>query len=762
MKRLLFTVLAAGLAAIVWLLVRPTATGRVDFNAEVRPLLNERCMRCHGGVRQQSGLSFLFPDEAFKPADSGLPPIVPEQPTRSELIRRITHHDANERMPPEGKPLSQNEISTLKRWIAQGAPWATHWAYLKPDTTLRPPPVGSDWPRNGIDAFVLARLQAEALTPSPKADRATLLRRVSLDLTGLPPTLSEAASFLQDTTATAYETLVDTLLASPHFGEHWAALWLDLARYGDSQGYQKDRIRPTIWRYRDWVIDAFNRDMPFDQFTREQLAGDLLPNASEAQHLATAFHRNTMSNDEGGTDDEEFRVVAVIDRLNTTFEVWQGLTIGCVQCHGHPYDPFRHEDFYRLYAFFNNTADADRTDDEPTRALLSPAQRQALSQIHARLEDDLDAAEQAALTQQLAALQPARVPVMRELPPDSSRTTHVFERGNWLVHGDAVTPDIPTVLPPLPDDAPANRLGLAMWLVHPDNPLTARVMVNRLWASLFGLGLVETLEDFGTQGDRPSHPGLLDWLAVQFMHTHAWQIKPLLKQIVMSATYRQASAVSPTLLEHDPHNRLLARGPHVRLTAEQIRDQALTVSGLLSRKRYGPSVMPPQPEGTWNVIRHTARWVVSEGEDRYRRGLYTFWRRSSPYPAMVAFDSPSREFCVSRRIATNTPLQALVTLNDAVYIEAAEALAERMHDEGGMTPTEQIRYGYRRLLFEAPDPERLNTLLAFYHDTLAQYQQAPNEVATLVQDPDARTPERAALINVANVLLNLDAVIMKS
>ncbi len=759
MKRPLLIALALGIALPAWLLLRASPETPVDFNTEIRPLLRERCLRCHGGVRQKSGLSFVFREDALGPTESGLPAIVPGHPEQSELIRRVTHGDPDQRMPLETEPLRKAEIDLLKRWIEQGARWEPHWAYVKPDRALRPPETDAGWSQNDLDAFVLARLHAEGLPPSREADPATLLRRLSLDLTGLPPTLADVEAFEQDTTANAYQERVEALLASPHFGEHWAALWLDLARYGDSQGYQKDLLRPTIWRYRDWVIDAFNRDLPFDQFTLEQLAGDLLPEPTEAQLLATAFHRNTMSNDEGGTDDEEFRVVAVIDRLNTTFEIWQGTTIGCVQCHGHPYDPFRHEDFYRLYAFFNNTADADRTDDEPTLDLRSPAQQREISQINARLAQHPE--ERAELTARLEATHPAPVPIMQALPPDSSRATHVFERGNWLVHGEAVQPGVPAALEPLLEESLPNRLGLARWLIHPDNPLTARVIVNRLWAHLFGIGLVETLEDFGTQGTPPSHPDLLDWLAVQFMDAHHWRIKPLLKQIVLSATYRQRSAVSPALRERDPDNRLLARGPRLRLTAEQVHDQALAVSGLLSAKMYGPSVMPPQPEGTWNVIRHTARWTTSTGEDRYRRALYTLWRRSSPYPSLVTFDSPSREFCVSRRMPTNTPLQALVTLNGPVYVEAAEALARRMYTEAGPTPTAQLRHGYRLVQFKDPDAPRLEALLSFYRKTLARYQQTPDEITALIQNPDAQTPERAALINIATVLLNLDAVIMK-
>ena len=455
MKRLLFITLTLGLAAVGWLVLRPAAPVPISFNDEIRPLLSSRCMRCHGGVRQKSGLSLVFREEALRPLDSGKPALVPGQPGRSELIRRVTHGDPDERMPPDHEPLTPPEISVLKRWIAQGAPWEPHWAYVRPDTSLAPPETPSDWPKNGIDAFVLARLQAEQLTPSPEANRATLLRRVSLDLTGIPPTPSEVMAFVHDTTANAYEKRVDALLASPRFGERWAAMWLDLARYGDSQGYQKDLLRRTIWRYRDWVIDAFNQDLPFDQFTLDQLAGDLLPNPTDAQRLATAFHRNTLSNDEGGTDDEEFRVVAVLDRLNTTLEVWQGTTMACVQCHGHPYDPFRHEEFYQLFAFFNNTADTDRTDDEPTLTLRSPAQARTAREINARLGQSLAPAQHAALTAQLDATEPAPVPIMQELPPDSSRTTHVFERGNWLVHGQAVEPGVPAALSLMPESAPA-------------------------------------------------------------------------------------------------------------------------------------------------------------------------------------------------------------------------------------------------------------------------------------------------------------------
>ena len=730
----------------------------IDFNTHIRPILNQKCLRCHGGVRQQGELSFLTRANALEPAESGLKAIVPGKPQESELIKRIKHHDPEMRMPSEGDPLSKNEIRLLENWIRQGAPWKTHWAYIPPSRNLEPPTLNKDWMQNGIDAFVWRKLQAEGLKPAPEAEKARLARRLSLDLTGLPPDKVLLEKFLSDDRPEAYEQLVDALLDTPHFGERWAAVWLDLARYADSQGYQKDLLRPTMWLYRDWVIHAFNEDMPFDQFTIQQLAGDLLPDPDKNQILATAFHRNTMTNDEGGTDDEEFRVAAVIDRVNTTFEIWQASTISCVQCHSHPYDPLYHEEFYKLYAFFNNTADNDLTSEEPKKSLLSPIQKIAKTNLGEQLailknQGDTLSTEFRDKMAVWMKIKPNEIPVMQELAPDSSRVTKVFERGNWLVHGKIVHPGVPDALGSFPADLPKNRLGLAKWLVSDNNPLTARVIVNRFWEQLFGKGLVPTLEDFGTQGDAPSHPQLLDWLAIQFQFEYNWSVKSLLRLIVNSATYRQSANISPELLGKDPSNRLLARGPRNRLSAEQIRDQALMVSGLLNRKVGGPSVMPHQPEGVWNVIRHVGKWETSQDADQYRRAIYTFWRRVSPYPSMVAFDSPSREYCVSRRITTNTPIQALVTLNDPVYTEAAMALAERMKSEGRKSPEAQLGFGYQLLMTHEISEEKLAVLSSFYEKILEKYQNLP--------DSKFQNPEEAALFNVANVLLNMDEFIMK-
>ena len=766
----------------------------VAFNEEVRPIFNDKCIACHGGVKKSGGFSLLFREEALAPMESGVPAIIPGKPDESELYHRIIDSDPEERMPLDHPPLGKDEIKTLKRWISEGAAWETHWAYIKPDPAMSPPPVRSSWVRNEIDAFVLDRLHDEGLSPSPEASREVLIRRLSLDLIGLPPTLEEVEHFVEDPDPNAYETVVDRLLASPHFGERWASMWLDLARYGDSQGYQKDPRR-TIWAYRDWVIDAFNQDLPFDQFTIEQLAGDLLSNPTKAQLLATAFHRNTMSNDEGGTDDEEFRVAAVLDRVNTTFEIWQGTTMACVQCHGHPYDPFVHDDYYKLFAFFNNTQDADKSHEKPTLKAYPPQQesfvRERLSSFdrlcNTSFVDDsptievaweslwalldqsptsctahLDASSWASYRTALKQLEPPKTPIMQEMPPDSSRVTRLFERGNWLVHGDTMQADVPTSLPPIAAEPPYSRLDLAQWLIHADNPLTSRVIVNRFWEQLFGIGIVETLEDFGSQGEPPSHPEMLDWLAIQFQEKHEWHTKSLIKHIVMSATYRQVSSVSADILEKDPQNRLLARGSRHRLSAEQIRDQALAVGGLLSPKMFGAGVMPPQPEGTWQVIRGVMRWQAAQDEDRYRRALYTFWRRSSPYPSMITFDTPSREYCVSRRIRTNTPLQALVTLNDVVYLEAAIGLAKRMYLKTNTSPEEQLAYGFRLAMAYHPSDDELNRLLEFYKETKSHYENAPELVTELIPDDMPSTPAMAALVNSANVLMNLDAFLNKS
>ncbi|MGA0560146.1 DUF1553 domain-containing protein [Larkinella sp. VNQ87] len=927
MKSLFRSGLALGvlftLTSVAWLSFREE---RVDFNTQIKPLLNKHCIACHGGVKKASNFSLLFEHEALSPAKSGKLAIVPGDADASELIRRLTLADPEERMPLDAPPLKPDEIELLRTWIDQGADWGKHWAYQrieKPDV----PQIGTFWSRlglaendelkwvkNEIDPFVLAKPRPEGLKPSPEADRVTLIRRVSLDLTGLPPTEKEVADFVADSSPNAYEKVVNRLLASPAYGERWAGLWLDLARYADTKGYEADLSRP-MWRYRDWLIKAFNDDKPFNEFTIEQLAGDLVvdPNGKRDDSeslldnalIATAFHRNTMTNDEGGTQDEEFRVAAVIDRVNTTWDVWQGTTFGCVQCHSHPYDPFVHEDYYRYMAFFNNTRDEDVPSDTPTLRFYKEADSLKLQEMKdwiaqqqidtqqkvdflrflrltepkvnshsfdqyvnaslmgamytaiqhggsarirnqeltnknrliiawgTRAKNALITVHQDSITGPVLLQQPVSktgspwkdttlvlalppvsgrhhlyltldspkepqewvmvkwvalqaalpgqpktalgpkdhqliellnvkvdlLPVMQDGTGDQVRDTHVFERGNWLVKGRKVTPDVPKSLPPMPAHLPKNRLGLALWMTSREHPLTARVAVNRFWEQLFGTGLVETVEDIGTQGASPTHCELLDWLAVAFMETDRWSVKKLLKRMVMSATYRQRSQASPEALAHDPGNALLMRGPRVRLSAEQVRDQMLAVSGLLSRKQFGPSVMPVQPDGIWQSPYSGESWKLSQGEDRYRRALYTYWKRTAPYPSMITFDSPSREFCQLRRLRTNTPLQALVTLNDPVYVEAAQHLADWMRYQG-KTAEQQIQAGFRRIMLRPLPPGKLAVLTKLYRTTQTHYRQQPDEARKLLACEEA-TPELAALTATANVLLNLDEVVTK-
>lgn len=755
----------------------------VDFNTEVRPILNKNCLSCHGGVKQLGQLSFLFKEEAFQLTESNVYAIIPGNAQESELIKRIKHSDPELRMPTEQDALSKEDIATLEKWINQGAKWNTHWAYQLPQLpslpTVKSP---NHFPiQNPIDQFAFQKMQEKGLDPSDRASKATLLRRVSLDLIGLPPTQEELEAFLADESENAFEKVVDRLLASPRFGEHWASMWMDLARYGDSQGYQKDPYR-SIWMYRDWLIKAFNDDMPFDQFTIEQLAGDLLPNPKESQLIATAFHRNTMTNDEGGTDDEEFRVAAVLDRVNTTWEVWQATTMSCVQCHSHPYDPFKHEEYYTSYAFFNNTADADKYDDRPYILAYPMKDKVKLAHLTANVEgvpkiqetlesDAIDSIRvlinQAPSTPKIQVLkdtlerfQKVRTPIFQELEGENARKSHLFERGNWLVHGKEVHTAIPNSLN-LNNSQLNDRLALAKWLVSDENPLTARVTVNRFWAQLFGQGIVKTVEDFGTQSAPPTHPELLDWLALHFKDDLDWSIKKLLRTIVLSSTYQQSSAISEKQLEIDPSNEYLARASRVRLSAEQIRDQALAVSGLLSDKMYGPSVMPPQPDGIWQVIRNVLRWEESEAEDRYRRALYTFWRRSSPYPAFLTFDSPTKELCVSRRIRTNTPLQALTTLNDTVYVEAARALAQKMYNYKGESMKDKIAFGYQQAILHQADKETLNILVDEYTQQVEYYEERPALAKKMALQADENVPQLAGLSIVANVILNLDAFLVK-
>ncbi len=935
-----------------------SARAAVDFNREIRPILNAKCVSCHGGVKKAGGISLQYREGALKEGESGAQAIVPGKPEESEVIARLVTEDKSDRMPKKEQPLTTAEIARIKQWIAEGAPWAQHWS-LAPVVKPAVPAVPGVQP---IDAFIRTRLAAEKLSPPPEAKRAALLRRLSLDLIGLPLTPDDAARFERNTAPNAYEQEVDRLLASPHFGERWAALWMDLARYSDTKGYEKDRSRP-MWPYRDWLVNAFNADMPYDQFTIKQLAGDLLPHPTQDDLIATAMQRLTSTNEEGGTDREEFRTYAVLDRVNTTWQAWLGTSFGCAQCHDHPYDAFRNRDYYEAVAFFNNTADADRSDEAPTINVSNSregnvkfsaldaeigrlkAERDDLRKVvktathwqplnisevatgtglsatstngevhlegHApsvgitivtgsmtgptlgrvRLEtlpqtdapghgagsgsdgnfvltgfeaaivqadgreqkvefagvesdyeqngypaihalknpnpDDTGWAVSGAIDKphfaifrpvQAVAIAPgarlrvkllhfhtkrgayqgaflahfrlsvspdgedpkeARIreleglvklktrerdsiamtplPVMEELNANKSRKSYMFVRGNWLNKGDEVHPGTPTSLPAMPPGAPHNRLGLAEWIVSKESPLTPRVAVNRIWEQLFGIGLVETAEDFGTKGEAPSHPELLDWLAASFRDDFHWSMKRLIRTIVLSHAYRQDSRASDVLVQRDPRNRLLARGPHVRLTAEMVRDNALAVSGLLTDKLGGPSVMPPLPPGAIVPSPYNDnRWSDATGPDRYRRAIYTFWKRSNPYPSLITFDSAERSVCTSRRLSTDTPLQALVTLNDPVYVECAQALARRMRSEGGAVLDGEIARGWQLVTLSAPPPGVIVKLVALYRDSLAQFQKDSADAKHF-----AGTPEEAAMTNVASVLLNLDQTLTK-
>ena len=806
-----------------------TKAAKVDFTRDVRPLLANKCFACHGldDKKRQANLRLDVRENALVRLASGTSPIVPGKPQASLILQRIKAMHALQmppestgkrltpqeittletwiaqgavylhalQMPPEstGKRLTPQEITTLETWIAQGAVYTPHWAFRKPEIpaipivkmvakTIAKNGIGA---RNPIDRFVLARLEQEGLTPAPEADRYTLLRRLSLDLIGLPPTPAEVQAFVVDRSPMAYEAVVDRLLSSPHYGEKWARMWLDLARFADSAGYGSDPLRPNLWPYRDWVIDAFNRDMPYNRFTLEQIAGDLLPNPTQDQLVATAFHRNTMTNTEGGTSREEFRTSAVKDRATTTSQVFMGLTMGCAQCHSHKFDPITQKEFYSFFAFFNQTEDNDQPNETPTISFETEAQKQKrvaltadISALQAKSILPQSADLKAKLTteitrkqKELAELKTVSLPIMRELPSDKRRISHVLTLSNFLQPAEQVEPGTPVAFSSFPPNAPKNRLGLAQWLISPNNPLMARVAVNRYWAQLFGVGIVETEEDFGLQGALPTHPELLDWLACNFTAANGcnWSMKKLVRLLVTSATYRQSSRVTPKLLEKDPRNRLLARYPRRRLEAELVRDQALTLSGLLSLKIGGPSVFPPQPGGLWQAAFNGDRtYPTSVGEDRYRRGLYTFWRRTVPYPSMATFDAPSREICTMRRMPTNTPLQALVTLNDPVYVEMAQALGRRIAREGGTTLLERARYALTLALCRPPKPEEVQTLVSLFDKESAYYRAHPDDAKRLATDPIGPLPDgmdsadQATWTIVGNVLLNLDGVLNKS
>ena len=992
-----------------------------DFAADVRPILSRHCLPCHGPDQQTRRGSLRLDLE-----EEALEVITPGNSSASLLGQRITSADPEDQMPPSDfhESLDDREKAILLEWIDGGAKWQEHWSFIASQLPALPTETA-----HPIDAFIDAALEKQGLLAAAPAAPEILARRAALDLTGLPPELADLDNYLADHANDpegAWQRWLDHLLSLPSYGERWASPWLDLARYADTKGYEQDGHR-NIWPWRDWVIRALNDDMPFDRFTLEQIAGDLLTDADTKTRIATAFHRNTLTNDEGGTQDEEFRVAAVVDRVNTTMQVWMGLTASCAQCHDHKYDPLSQEEYYQLYDVFNQTEDADRNDEFPTLSYLPEPDQQELQkakseleelqqryrseplpevdrtniplqdnsrnlvwsgyslplanetiddrvtpwvwtaldeiaapgishvihqtapdqqtrqvyfdrclhpvtveeedvfaihvrirkapntlmlQVHAAdasawehraywgddripwgqpgttsrwpMETDLDPLQNRewqelripaaaigmlpgsrfdglALTQvggeiewggvrllrkapptkhpevffpqfiessseyhldllpeeirsalaeastdnsadltQLEnwwrreispfgrrALFPLKMeiarkreeiagierralslPILNALAPENARLTHLLERGSYLQPGPQVSAATPGFLPPLANSEEAARLRFARWLVDAKNPLTARVQVNRIWEQIFGLGLVPTVEDLGTQGDLPSHPQLLDYLAITWQNEDSWSMKKLLRRILSSETYRRSSQLSENQLKLDPQNRWLARAPRVRLPAETIRDQALAIGGLLSPKMHGPPVYPPQPDGVWQVVYNGSQWPTSSGEDRVRRSIYTYWRRTAPYPAMLIFDSPDRQVCQSRRIRTNTPLQALVTLNDPVYIEAAGGLAHRSLMKDGNI-SEALRHAFRLATSRFPDDQELATLRTYFTEQRAHFLQKPNQATRLLESAkwtQASTEDlasKAALVMAANVILNLDEVLVR-
>ena len=835
----------------------------VDYTTQVKPIFARHCAACHGVKKQQVGLRIDSAKGMLDGGDSG-PAIVPGEAAKSLLIHAITGTEGASQMPPEGDKLSDAEIASIRKWINDGAKYpademteaaevrnSDHWAF-QPIRSIVPPHHSDDFPRrNGIDDFILDRLSRERIAPSPAADKTTVVRRVHLDLLGVLPSIETVREYLADQSPDAYERLVDRLLASPHYGERWGRDWLDSARYADSNGFTRDQPR-TIWKYRDWVVNAFNENLSFDRFTIEQIAGDLLPKPTLEQLVATGFHRNTLINEEGGTDPEQFRVEAVVDRVNTTGSVFLGLTIGCAQCHDHKYDPISQRDYYQLYAFFNSTEfspgdPAAPRIDVPSSDQLKNGEPERLAQIRSeirRLEQELK--EQAAniaadlavwekeLTEDEKKKLPFNVKNAVDLPPmdrsevhkrdldgyfrklsiarekypqlneiarlhesepkfpttmitretKSPREAYIQIRGDFLRKGAKVQPAVPSALnrganretAENQQNEHANRLGLAEWLVSSNNPLTARVIVNRYWQRFFGRGLVETENDFGTQGDRPTHPELLDWLAnelrgsagtekpVSTASRPSWDLKRLHRLFVTSATYRQSSHARSELLELDPLNKLLARQSRLRVDAEVIRDAALAASGLLTEELGGSPVYPPQPEGVFDFTQDKKPWKTSVGRDRYRKGIYTHIWRSSLYPAMAAFDFPDPNVACTRRNRSNTPLQSLTLANDETFFEFARGFATKLLEASVADDSQRLSLAVETALGREPTSTELARLRGYLQQQRDQFGNDPSAAAAFAPKPvpsNVSVSDAAAWTAVSRVLMNLDEFITR-
>lgn len=735
----------------------------VDFSFHIKPLLSDRCFKCHGPDKNaiEGNLSLHTAEEAYKKLGEELKrsAIVPGDAENSELVNRIYSEDYGLLMPPpeSNLALTEYEKALLKKWIEQGAEYKEHWAFVKPEKSEIPKTLDDTWAYNEIDAFVLKKLEEKGMQPSEKASEEILLRRVHLDLTGLPPTIHELDGFLNSSDPNRLSKVMDTLLNSNDYAEHMAADWMEVARYADTHGYQDDFER-TMWPWRDWVIKAFNENMPYDEFVTVQLAGDLLPNANKETILATGFNRNHKITAEGGVIPEEYRIEYVEDRTNTFGTAFLGMTLECARCHDHKYDPISQKEHFELFGFFNNVDERGLMNNaqdipEPYITITKTEAQGVLDFINM---DNVDENQVTSL-------------VMGDMP--NNRPTFILNRGVYDQPGEQVFPDTPTKILPFPKEYPKNRLGLSKWLFDEDNPLTARIAVNRIWQKLFGKGLVESSYDFGNQGALPSHPELLDYLAIKYME-EGWDTQKMIKYIMQSSTYQQTSRATPAHLEEDPENVYLARASRLRLSAGSIRDQALAISGLLNREIGGPSVKPYQPEGIWEETTgggggSTATYVMSKGEDLYRKSLYTFWKRTVPPPSMLTFDASSRDLCSVKREETNTPLQALVLLNDPQLIEAARAMAlnARMSSDD---ENEQIIRLFRGATSRHPSNDELHMLQEFYKNSLNKIEMGeiiPDSYLEIGQFEPKETKDEAkwaSLTLVAQMILNLDETITRA
>ncbi len=759
-------VLTAGLAQ--------SAVAKIDFNRDIRPVLSGACFQCHGpdAAKRKADLRLDTREGATRLLD-GTRAINPADLTESELLARITSADPDTQMPPpESKShLTPGQVKLLNEWVMAGGEYDRHWAFRQPVRQPLPglPAGRRAWVKNAIDVFIAVRHAKEGVTPSPRAAKATLLRRVSLDLTGLPPPPSQIAAFVADTSPDAFERVVDALLQSPHYGERWGRHWLDAARYADSDGYSHDAAR-SMWPYRDWVIDTMNRDLPFDQFIVEQIAGDLLPGATLAQRIATGFHRNTQINTEGGVDKEQFRIDSIFDRLATTGEVMFGLTLGCAQCHDHKYDPISQVEYYRLFVYFNN-ADEPRIEAPTAEILAKRAGHEArVKQLEAQLKPlAKEDAGRKSFEVSLAKLKKARPRAATTLAMAkraTPRTTRRLVQGDFTRPAEEMQPGTPYVLHRMAKSG-GGRLDFARWVASRENPLLARVAVNRMWQHFFGRGIVQTENDFGSQGIPPTHPALLDWLAVEFME-NGWSRKHIHRLVVTSSSYRQASMRRADLERVDPYNRWLGRQARFRLDAEVVRDVALASSGLLSAKMGGPGVFPPQPAGCMDLGQHRKTWKASIGEDRFRRAAYTYRWRNTPHPALKVFDAPAGLAACTRRIRSNTPLQALTLMNDPAFVELSVGLAKRLMEEAD-SGVKRVRLGFRICLGREPDAEELRLLTGLIVNQHSEFASHPAEskavtagAKPLGQAASAgREAELAAWTMAARVLLNLDETITR-